>query len=92
MAVNRRMKHIVGIGMPWYEIFSRYGFEPDESVTIKLPGRTRYTHKFFKYMFSPDATPVIISVMGGGFVRLPRNPVVVSAMRNLMFQGANLSL
>lgn len=84
MAEQHKVKYIFGIGLPWVTIFEKYGFKPCDKREYKNESTGRYRFRLYKYKFSENAVPIIISISGAGKISLPSNPQIVDEIRKML--------
>ncbi len=84
IAEQHKLKYIFGIGLPWVAIFEKYGFKPCDKREYRNEATGRYRFRLYKYQFSESSVPIIISILGGGRISLPSNPLIVDEIRKML--------
>ncbi|MGG1600998.1 hypothetical protein [Paenibacillus naphthalenovorans] len=57
--------------------------------THVIPGKKRFSHRFYKFNSRPQGIPIVIYISGSGGINLPSDDVAVQALRRLsQNQGA----
>ena len=86
LAEQRKVKYIFGIGISWVKIFKYYGYVPEKKdiYEVKNDSTGKFRFRVYKYKFTKDSVPVIISILGGGKISLPKNEETVKTIRKML--------